>query len=44
MTSRKYKMYYDYRKRTRGGILDTIFLASIMLTSLALLLLAIGGK
>lgn len=43
MTSKKYKMYYDYRKRTKGGFLDAIFLSSIMFTGLILILLMIGG-
>ena len=30
MTNRKYKMYYDYKKRTNGGFLDAIFLSCIM--------------
>ena len=34
MTSRKYKMYYDYSKRTSGGFLDAMFLSAIMLTGL----------
>lgn len=29
MTNRKYKMYYDYKKRTNGGFLDAIFLSGI---------------
>ena len=43
MTSRKYKMYYDYKKRTRGGFLDMIFLLSIMMTGLIMLLLSVKG-
>lgn len=43
MTSRKYKMYYDYRKRTSGGFIDAIFLASIMLSSLMIMLLSLNG-
>lgn len=43
MTSRKYKMYYDYKKRTSGGFLDVIFLSGIMLSGLMLILLSIGG-
>lgn len=42
MTSKKYKMYYDYRKRTSGGFLDAIFLSSIMITGFILILLMIG--
>ena len=34
MTNRKYKMYYDYRKRTSGGFLDAIFL--YLLTSISI--------
>lgn len=45
MTNRKYKMYYDYRKRTSGGFLDAIFLISIIITSSLLIFLALlGGK
>lgn len=45
MTSRKYKMYYDYRKRTSGGFLDAIFLSGIMLIGLMLIMLfLVGGK
>ena len=45
MTSRKYKMYYDYRKRTSGGLLDAIFLSGIMLIGLMLIMLSlVGGK
>lgn len=43
MTNRKYKMYYDYKKRTSGGFLDVIFLSGIMLSGLMLILLSIGG-
>lgn len=45
MTSRKYKMYYDYRKRTSGGFLDAILLSGIMLIGLMLIMLSlVGGK
>lgn len=43
MTSRKYKMYYDYNKRTKGGFLDVIFLSSIMIIGGALLVIALTG-
>ena len=43
MTSKKYKMYYDYRKRTSGGFLDAIFLSGMMLSGLILILLSIAG-
>ena len=44
MTNRKYKMYYDYKKRTNGGFLDAIFLSGIMVSGLMLILLSLGGK
>ena len=45
MTSRKYKMYYDYRKRTSGGFFDVVFLSSIMIIGVTFILLAlIGGN
>lgn len=44
MTSKKYKMYYDYRKRTSGGFFDVIFLSSLMLISLMMILLYLGVK
>ena len=43
MTSRKYKMYYDYSKRTSGGFLDAMFLCGIMISALVFLAL-LGGK
>lgn len=43
MTNKKYKMYYDYKKRTSGGFFDVIFLASIMITGLILILLSTLG-
>lgn len=42
MTNRKYKMYYDYRKRTSGGVIDAMFLSGIMLCGLILILLTLG--
>ena len=45
MTNRKYKMYYDYRKRTSGGFMDAIFLVSIIVTSSIFIILAfVGGE
>ena len=45
MTSRKYKMYYDYSKRTSGGLLDAMFLCGIMISASVLVFLALlGGK
>lgn len=43
MTSKKYRMYYDYKKRTNGGFLDAMFLSGIMLTGVVLILLALNG-
>lgn len=43
MTSRKYKMYYDYSKRTNGGFLDAMFLCGIMISSSVLVFLALIG-
>ena len=31
MTNKKYKMIYDYRKRTSGGFLDAMFLSSLLI-------------
>lgn len=45
MTSRKYKMYYDYSKRTSGRFLDAMFLCGIMISASVLVFLALlGGK
>lgn len=43
MTNKKYKMYYDYKKRTSGGFFDVMFLASIMITGLTLIIIALMG-
>ena len=43
MTSRKYKMYYDYNKRTRGGFTDVMLLSGIMIISATLVMLALNG-
>ena len=43
MTSRKYKMYYDYSKRTRGGFLDVMLLSGIMVIAATFLMLALNG-
>lgn len=43
MTNRKYKMYYDYRKRTSGGFLDVIFLIGIMTVAATLIMLTLVG-
>ena len=44
MTSKKYKMYYDYRKRTSGGFMDAIFLSSLLIIGGMLILLMIGAR
>lgn len=44
MTSRKLKMYYDYKKRTSGGFLDAMLLSSIMIIGAMMILLMIGVK
>ena len=43
MTSKKYKMYYDYNKRTRGGFLDVMLLSGIMIMGATLIILALNG-
>lgn len=43
MTNKKYKMYYDYRKRTRGGFLDAMYLAGMMIVAATLIMLALVG-
>ena len=43
MTSRKYKLYYDYTKRTKGGFLDLMLLSGIMIMGATLIILAISG-
>ena len=43
MTSRKYKMYYDYTKRTKGGFTDVMLLSGILIISATLVMLALAG-
>lgn len=43
MTSRKYKMHYDYSKRTKGGFTDAMFLSGILLIGGTLIMLALAG-
>ena len=43
MTKREYKMYYDYKKRTRGGIIDAIFLGSIIIIIATFIFLYVMG-
>lgn len=43
MTSRKYKMYYDYNKRTKGGITDVMLLSGLMIVSATLIMIALNG-
>ena len=31
MNNRKYKMYYDYSKRTKGGFVDALFLGALVI-------------
>lgn len=45
MKSKKYKMYYDYSKRTKGGFTDVLLLAGIMISGAVLITLSVlGGK
>lgn len=44
MTNKKYKMYYDYKKRTNGGFMDAIFLGGILLTGLIWIIIALIGR
>lgn len=45
MTNRKYKMYYDYSKRTNGGFLDAMFLCGMIISASVLIFLyLLGGK
>lgn len=40
----KYKMYYDYKKRTRGGFVDAVFFGSIIIIIATFIFLyVIGG-
>lgn len=43
MTSKKYKMYYDYTKRTKGGFTDVMLLSGVLLIGATLIMLAITG-
>ena len=43
MTSRKYKMYYDYNKRTKGSLLDVMLLSGIMIIGATFIMLALNG-
>lgn len=44
MTNRKYKMCYDYKKRTSGGFIDALFLGAVIVTGSVWLLLALIGR
>ena len=44
MTSKKYKMCYDYKKRTSGGFMDAIFLSSLLIIGGMMILLMIGAR
>ncbi len=43
MAKREYKMYYDYRKRTSGGIIDALFLGAIIIIIATFVYLYIMG-
>jgi len=43
MTSRKYKMYYDYTKRTKGGFTDVMLLSGVLIIGATLIMLALAG-
>lgn len=43
MAKKEYKMYYDYRKRTRGGIVDALFFCSIIIIIATFVYLYIMG-
>lgn len=43
MTNRKYKMMYDYKKRTNGGFLDAMFLASLLITGAMMVFISLIG-
>ena len=43
MTNKKYKMIYDYRKRTSGGFLDAMFLSSLLIIGAMMVLLSLIG-
>ena len=40
---KEYKMYYDYKKRTSGGIVDAIFYVAIILIIATFILLYVVG-
>ena len=43
MTNKKYKMIYDYRKRTSGGFLDAMVLSSLLIIGAMMVLLSLIG-
>lgn len=43
MTNKKYKMIYDYRKRTSDGFLDAMFLSSLLIIGAMMVLLSLIG-
>ena len=43
MKSKKYKMHYDYNKRTQGGFTDAMFLSGMMIIGATLIILALVG-
>jgi len=40
---KKYVMYYDYKKRTRGGIVDALFFVSIIIIIATFVFLYVMG-
>lgn len=40
---KEYKMYYDYRKRTRGGIADALFFCAIIIIIATFIFLYVMG-
>ena len=40
---KKYKMYYDYKKRTSGGIVDAMFYGAIIIIIATFVFLYVTG-
>ncbi len=43
MAEKKYKMYYDYKKRTSGGIVDALFFGAIIIVIATFIFLYLMG-
>ena len=43
MAKKKCKMYYDYRKRTSGGIVDALFFGAIVIIIATFIFLYLTG-